>query len=71
MDGSGVHCCKNNNHFDILDDGKTKIQFSKNLQENSKLLKRFKQQFEPSIKGKIAKILKKIGLYNLVKSALK
>jgi len=71
MDGSGVHCGENNNHFDILDDGKIKTQFSKNLQENSKLLRTFKQQFEPSFKGKIAKILKKVGLYNLVKSTLK
>jgi hypothetical protein len=68
MDGTGVHCGVNYNYDVVLDDGRKKIEFDLNLSEDKKLLKEFKKTFEPkTIKGKIGKHLKKIGLYNIVK----
>lgn len=68
-DGSGVHCGKTDKNDVILDNKKTK--FSTNLKENKALLKAFKRHFELPFKGKVAKQLKRIGIYKLVKKMIK
>ncbi|WP_018248085.1 glycosyltransferase [Orenia marismortui] len=70
-DGSGVHCGNTDISYVELDDGSSRTNFSDDLEENKIILRRFKKHYDPrTFKGKIGKLLKKIGLYESVKQVL-
>lgn len=72
MDGSGVHCGVSNKHEVGLDSGNDKVEFSNNLELNKKILYSFKKHYGPdTFKGKIGLLLRKIGLYEIVKKIIK
>lgn len=72
MDGSGVHCGVSNKHEVRLDSGDNKVEFSNNLELNKKILYNFKKHYGPdNFKGKIGLLLRKIGLYEIIKKIIK
>ena len=72
MDGSGVHCGVNSCNDVVLDKGNQKTKFTVDLSKNKKLIKAFKNHYEPkTVKGKIAKQLKKVGLYEIIRKVIK
>jgi len=72
MDGSGVHCGVSNKHEVRLDSGNNKVEFSNNLELNKKILYNFKKHYGPdTFKGKIGLLLRKTGLYKIVKKIIK
>jgi hypothetical protein len=71
-DGSGVHCGVSNKHEVSLDSGDNKIELPNNLELNKDILYNFKKHYEPdTFKGKIGLLLRKIGLYEIIKKIIK
>lgn len=71
MDGSGVHCGVSNQHDVILDNGDCRVEFSKKLELNEKILHNFKQYYAPkTLKGKIKEFLIRIEVFDKVKKIL-
>jgi hypothetical protein len=71
MDGSGVHCGVSNQHDVILDTRDHKVEFSKKLELNEKILYNFKQYYAPkTLKGKIKEFLIRIEVFDKVKKIL-
>ena len=61
LDGSGIHCANVENRDIKLDTGEINIVFIKNLKEDERVIKEFKNFFSP--KGFISRVYKKISFF--------
>lgn len=66
-DGSGVHCGINNKFNVELWDKVVKFKFIKDIQPDKRVIKANRKFRSAGVKGKIAKITKKIGIYPTLK----
>ena len=72
LDGTGVHCGKSKFGWVELDSGTNKTLFCDNLEEDQHILKNFRNYYRSkTLKRKIGRILKKLGLYEVVKRVVK
>ena len=64
LDGSGTHLANTNDYSVEVND--EKIEFTKEIILNKKILKKFKQKFNYGIRQKIIEVLSIMGLYELI-----